>query len=77
MGLAQVTAAMNATDQPMNFERFQHSSIIKTASAARQKVTDSAAGATAFATGHNTYNGAIAISVSTDTTSRPTLLEEL
>lgn len=72
MGLSQISAAMYHSDKPLNFERFEAYGFIKTQSA-RQKVTDSAAGATAFSAGVKTYNGAIGVDA--DTVSQPTVLE--
>lgn len=72
MGLSQISAAMYHSEEPLNFERFQAYGFIKTQSA-KQKVTDSAAGATAFASGVKSYNGAIGVDV--DTVSQPTILE--
>lgn len=72
MGLSQISAAMYHSQEPLNFERFEHYGFIKTHSA-KQKVTDSAAGATAFASGVKSYNGAIGVDA--DTLSQPTILE--
>lgn len=72
MGLSQISAAMYHSEEPLNFERFQAYGFIKTQSA-KQKVTDSAAGATAFASGVKSYNGAIGVDA--DTVSQPTILE--
>lgn len=72
MGLSQISAAMYHSEEPLNFEKFQAYGFIKTHSA-RQKVTDSAAGATAFSCGVKSYNGAIGVDA--DTVSQPTLLE--
>ena len=60
MGLAHVSAAMEAGDQPLAIERAQYTGLHKTSSAS-DEVTDSAAGATALATGTKTYNGAIGV----------------
>jgi len=60
MGLSQVSASFFFQEDPSNFERFPYTGIIKTSSS-RQKITDSAAGATAFSTGEKTYNGAIGV----------------
>ena len=72
MGLSQISAAIYHSDEPLNFEKFQAYGFIKTHSA-RQKVTDSAAGATAFSCGVKSYNGAIGVDA--DTVSQPTILE--
>jgi len=58
MGLAQVSAAMYANDNRFNLELFPVIGFHKSYSAS-DLVTDSAAGATAFACGEKTYNGAI------------------
>ena len=72
MGLSQISAAMYHSEEPLSFEKFQDYGFIKTHSA-REKVTDSAAGATAFASGVKSYNGAIGVDA--DTVSQPTILE--
>ncbi|UII25377.1 alkaline phosphatase [Fulvivirga maritima] len=74
MGLPQITSSFYYKGSPSNFEQFKNIGFIKTSSKSH-KVTDSAGGATAFATGSKTYNRAI--SVSTDTTNMPTILEKL
>jgi alkaline phosphatase len=74
MGLSQVSSAFFYKDSAPNFKRFKHIGLIRTSSS-KQKVTDSAAGATAFSTGVKTYNGAI--SVNDDTLSIPTIVEVL
>lgn len=63
MGLSQVSSSFyfGATEEP-NFVRFPVVGLINTSSAV-QKVTDSAAGATAFGSGVKTYNGAIGVDV--------------
>ncbi len=58
MGLAQITAGMYAQKEGLTLERFPATGLIKTHSA-KHLITDSAAGATAFACGCKTYNGAI------------------
>ena len=72
MGLAQIQAAMTAKGNELNFERFSTLGFSKTSSSSSY-ITDSAAGATAFATGEKTYNGAIGVDA--DTVSRKTILE--
>ncbi len=62
MGLAQAYAAMDASPEPLVFERAQYVGLAKTFSAS-SKVTDSAASGTALATGTKTYNGAISVDV--------------
>ncbi|WKN41005.1 alkaline phosphatase [Tunicatimonas pelagia] len=72
MGVTQVTSRFYYGEGEPNFQRFPYIGLIKTSSS-RQKITDSAAGATAFSAGVKTYNGAIA--VADDTTSVPTIAE--
>ncbi len=60
MGIAQITAGIYARADRLHIERFPITGLIKTHSA-RQLVTDSAAGATAFACGCKTFNGAIGV----------------
>ncbi|GAB4429649.1 MAG: alkaline phosphatase [Bacteroidia bacterium] len=72
MGLTQVSAGMYSVTQPLHLERCPVVGLSKTYSA-DDLITDSAAGATAFATGKKTYNGAIG--VDTDTAALPTILE--
>ena len=64
MGLSQISAAMYANNGTLYMEEAQYIGLIKTNSA-DDLITDSAAGATAFATGEKTYNGSI--NMSTDT----------
>jgi len=73
MGLSQITAGMYANGDKLNLERMKTIGLHKS-HAADALVTDSAAGATAFACGQKTYNGAIAVDV--DTIPIPTILEE-
>lgn len=72
MGLTQIYAGMTANHGWLNLEKCRHIGLSKTNSA-RQYITDSAAGATALATGQKTYNGAVGV----DTLGRavPTILE--
>ena len=74
MGLSQVSSGLFYNDESSNFERFSTIGLIKTSSSS-DLITDSAAGATAFASGIKTYNGAIG--VNSDTIPVPTLLEEV
>lgn len=60
MGLSQISATQFYSDKPSNFERFQTIGLLKT-TADDKLVTDSAASATAYATGEKTYNGAIGL----------------
>jgi alkaline phosphatase len=73
MGLSQMSSAFFLKDNP-NFERMPVVGLSKTASS-KEKITDSAAGATAFACGQKTYNGAIGVNDAGD--SIPTLVELL
>ena len=59
-GLSQISSAFYFKKTPSNYQRFQTIGLIKTSSS-REDVTDSAAGATAFAAGEKTYNGAIGV----------------
>jgi len=72
MGLAQIYAAMTANKGNLHLQRCKYIGLSKTNSA-DDYITDSAAGATAFACGKKTKNGAIAV----DTAGKPmpTLLE--
>ena len=72
MGLTQVSTAYYYQDTPSNFSRFKHIGLHQNEPTSH-KVTDSAAGATAFSAGVKTYNGAIG--VDRDTVSVPTILE--
>lgn len=60
MGLGQITAGLYSNDNQLNLEKFPALGFIKTHSA-NDLITDSAAGATAFACGIKTYNSAIGI----------------
>lgn len=60
MGLSQITAGMYANGNTLELERFKTIGLIKV-HASNNLITDSAAGATAFATGTKTYNGAIGV----------------
>jgi alkaline phosphatase len=74
MGLSQVSSAFYFKGEQPNFSRFQTVGLINT-SPTNVKITDSAAGATAFSTGEKSYNGAIA--VNSDTMALPTINEVL
>jgi alkaline phosphatase len=71
-GLSQVSSAFYFKKTRPNYARFQHIGLISTSSA-REDITDSAAGATAFASGIKTYNGAIG--VANDSTKVKNLVE--
>lgn len=73
MGLTQISAGMYMNDNQLNFERFPVIGLHKNYSY-DNLVTDSAAGATAFACGVKSYNGAIG--VDQDTMAVKTILEE-
>ena len=59
-GLSQISSAFYFKESSPNYSRFKTIGMITTSSS-RQDVTDSAAGATAFACGIKTYNGAIGV----------------
>lgn len=73
MGLTQISAALYSNSNQLNLERFPVTGLMKTHSY-DHLVTDSAAGATAFATGEKTYNNAIG--VNKDTLRVKTILQE-
>ena len=73
MGLTQISAGIFANQNTSHFERFKVVGIHKPY-AFDKLITDSAAGATAFACGVKTYNGAIG--VNSDTVAVQTILEE-
>jgi alkaline phosphatase len=60
MGISQISAGMISNDWKLNLERCTDIGLIKTYSA-NNLITESAAGATAFACGQKTYNGAIGV----------------
>ncbi len=62
MGLTQVSSLFLDKNYQPHFGRFPVVGLIQTSSASH-KITDSAAGATAFATGKRTYNGAIGVGI--------------
>lgn len=72
MGVSQLSTAYFYGEGEPAFSRFPVVGLIKTSSA-KQKITDSAAGATAFACGQKTYNGAIGVDV--DTSAIPSLVD--
>jgi alkaline phosphatase len=73
MGLSQLSAALYSSSSPLSIENFPIIGFHKSYSA-DNLITDSAAGATAFACGQKTYNGAIGINA--DTVACQTILEE-
>lgn len=60
MGITQITAGMYLNGNKLNLEQFKYIGLHKSYSS-DDLVTDSAAGATAFACGKKTYNGAIGV----------------
>ncbi len=60
MGISQITAGMIKNNNKLNLERFKIVGLHKSYSS-NNLITDSAAGATAFASGIKTYNGAIGV----------------
>jgi alkaline phosphatase len=72
MGLPQITGAMYMNNNKSAFEQFKNIGFHKSHSS-DNLVTDSAAGATAFASGVKTYNGAIGVDAKKQPV--PTLLE--
>ncbi len=74
MGVAQISTAFYFGEDHPNFEQFQEIGFIKTQSSSHT-ITDSAAGATAFASGQKTYKRAIG--VSKDSLPIPSIIEHL
>ena len=74
MGLSQVSASQFYNNEKSNFDRFSIIGLIKT-SAHGSLITDSAAAATALASGVKTYNGAIG--VTKDSISVETIVEQI
>lgn len=72
MSIPQINAFMLTTDSTTAFERFPIIGLVKTNSKSN-KITDSAAGGTAIATGHKTKNGMIGMN--TDSIAVPSILE--
>jgi len=72
MGLAQVSTRYYYDDQTPVFDRFRHIGLHEN-SPVGAKITDSAAGATAFSTGYKSYNGAIGLDG--DTIAQTTIAE--
>ena len=71
-GLSQISSAFYFKDSTPNYTRFKNIGLIKTSSA-NEDITDSAAGATAFACGVKTYNEAIGVEV--DSTNAKDIIE--
>lgn len=74
MSTPQVYAAMLTSEKNTSFERFPITGLVKTYSKSH-KITDSAAGGTAIATGHKTNNGMIGMN--SDSIPVPSILEIL
>lgn len=74
MGLSEVSASYFFKDSVPNFDRFTTIGLIKT-SAADALVCDSAASATAYASGVATYNGAIGVDMQKKPV--PTIIEKI
>lgn len=72
MSIPQINAFMLATDTPTVFESFPSTGLAKTHSKSN-KITDSAAGGTAIATGNKTNNGMIGMNA--DSIAVPSILE--
>lgn len=73
MGVTQISSGLYSNSNKLHLERFPNIGLHKSY-ASNDLITDSAAGATAFACGRKTYNGAIA--VDPDTIPMQTILEE-
>jgi alkaline phosphatase len=73
MGLTQISSAFYFKKTTPNYARFENIGLTRTSSTVR--ITDSAAGATAFAAGEKTYNGAIGVDA--DTMAIPSIVEIL
>jgi len=73
MGITQISAGLYSNNNTLNLERIKNIGLHKSY-ASDQLITDSAAGATAFACGVKTYNGAIGVNA--DTIPVQTILEE-
>ena len=74
MGVPQVSTAYYFGDGLPNFSRFKHIGLHKTSDKV-YRITDSAAGATAFSIGEKTYKRAIGVSA--DSLPKETILERL
>lgn len=74
MGVTQVSTAFYHGDTVPNFARFKVVGLSQTSSKSH-KITDSAAGATAFSAGQRTYNGAIGVGA--DSAALPLITELL
>jgi len=74
MGLSELSAAFYYGNTEPNFARFNEIGFVNTSSA-KHKITDSSAGATAFACGEKTYNGAVGLNA--DSIAIPNMVEVL
>jgi len=74
MGVSQVTSAFYFGNGTPNFQNFKYVGLSETSSTS-DRISDSAAGATALSTGQKTYKRAIG--VDKDSLSIPTILEQL
>lgn len=74
MGVSQVTSAFYFGEGKPNFQQFKYVGLSETSSTS-DRITDSAAGATALSTGQKTYKRAIG--VDKDSVAIPTILEQL
>lgn len=72
MSIPQIYASMLTQESPTSFEQFPVTGLVKTQSKSH-KITDSAAGGTAIATGHKTNNGMIGMNA--DSIAVPSMLE--
>ena len=72
MGISQITAGMYAKKDKLALEQLKQIGFIKTHSADK-RITDSAAGATAFSIGRKSYNSAIGVDA--DTVPHKTIME--
>lgn len=72
MSIPQICASMLTQKSPTSFEQFPVTGLVKTHSKSH-KITDSAAGGTAIATGHKTNNGMIGMNA--DSVAVPSMLE--
>lgn len=72
MGLSQMSSALYYGEVEPNYTRFPVTGLSRTSSSSH-KITDSAAGATAFSCGVKTFNGAIGVNA--DSTALQTFLE--
>ncbi|MFC3158496.1 alkaline phosphatase [Chryseobacterium arachidis] len=74
MGVSQVTSAFYFGEGKPNFQNFKYVGLSETSSTS-DRITDSAAGATALSTGQKTYKRAIGLDK--DSVAIPTILEQL